>query len=375
MLRLVMTLMRSLLKNKTWRRWWMYFSIHVIKTHKIKLLETKGTSWKDGRVNYCGGWKANYRADILKIVFVFNFIKFGRTLLCGALKFDFSVRKMVNRPAFFKFYVPWLGEENQKIPPRFIQSLPGNWPKNWSLRDRYNNLWNVKVEMIGGDWYFRDGWAKFADDNKIKGGDMFIYEYFSHGLLDFKIHGGNACLTEGAGGRITHTPDYDPIGEVDTHENHDDNYGHDSPPEEENNPRDDDIQGERVTDGVASSSIATRRRDWYGAELMKTGFIPPPRNPYFVTKKRRGRVYELYIPVDVIKCFNLNLPENVTLIDPKGRQFPAKRKMWADQRIFYIGGWKSLCSENMVEDKDSCICEFLYNADNLCISVSFFPPK
>ncbi|XP_042060077.1 B3 domain-containing protein At5g60142-like isoform X2 [Salvia splendens] len=353
------------------------------------MYELRHTSWKDGEVNYNGGWKAIYRADMLKIVFVFNFIKFDCTHLCGALKFNFSVRKMVNRPAFFKFYVPWLGEENQKIPPRFIQSLPGNWPMNLSLRDRYNNLWNVKVEMIGGDWYFKDGWAKFGDDNKIKGGDMFIYEYFSHGLLDFKIHGGNGCLTEGAGGRITHTPEYSPIGEGHAHENYEDNDDHDSPPmplpvppvqvqvppPEEENSRDDHIQGERVTDGAASSTITTSRHDWYGAELMKTGFIPPPQNPYFVTKKRRGRAYELYIPVDVIKRFNLRLPENVTLIDPNGRQFQAKRKMWADRRMFYSGGWKILCIQNMVEDNDSCICEFLYNADDLCISVSFFPPK
>ncbi|XP_047951960.1 B3 domain-containing protein REM21-like isoform X2 [Salvia hispanica] len=266
----------------------------------------------------------------------------------------------------------------KKIPPRFMQSLPGNWPKNWSLRDCYNNLWNVKVEMIGGDWYFKDGWAKFIDDNKIKGGDMFIYEYFSHGLLDFKIHGGNGCMTEGAGGRITQSPDCSPIDEGHTHENDDDNDDHESPPEEEN-PRDDQIQGGRVTDGAAScckcKTKTTSGRDWYGAELMKTGFIPPSPNPYFVTKKRRGRAYELYIPVEVIKSFNLKLPENVTLIDPKGRQFPAKRKMWADQRMFYIGGWKSLCVVNKVEDEDSCICEFLYNADDLCISVSFFPPK
>ncbi|XP_042064206.1 B3 domain-containing protein At5g60142-like isoform X1 [Salvia splendens] len=310
---------------------------------------------------------------------------------------------MVNRPAFFKFYVPWLGKENQKIPPRFIQSLPGNWPKNLSLRDRYNNLWNVKVEMIGGDWYFKDGWEKFADDNKIKGGDMFIYEYFSHGLLDFKIHGGNACLTEGAGGRITRTPDYGPIGEGHTHENYDDKDDHDSTPEGEN-PWDDQIQGERVTDvkeanhrvahtvdeesrddaplelardGTASSSKRYVRRtyDWYGVDLFKTGFIPPSPNPYFVTQNLRNRAYEFYIPMDVIKSYNLKLPENVMFLDPKGRQFPSKRKMWADQRTFYTGGWKSLCNVNNVEDKDSCICEFLYNADDLWISVSFSPPK
>ncbi|KAL1562780.1 B3 domain-containing protein REM20-like [Salvia divinorum] len=58
----------------------MYFPTDVIRTHKIKLpetlllvdpkgrsFETKRTSWKDGRVNYCGGWKAIYRANMLKI--------------------------------------------------------------------------------------------------------------------------------------------------------------------------------------------------------------------------------------------------------------------------------------------------------------------
>ncbi|XP_047949340.1 B3 domain-containing protein At5g60142-like [Salvia hispanica] len=285
---------------------------------------------------------------------------------------------MLNRPAFFKFYVPWLGEENQKIPPRFIQSLPGNWPKNLSLRDRYNNLWNVKVEMIGGDWYFKDGWAKFVEDNKIKGGDMFIYEYFSHGLLDFKIHGGNGCMTEGAGGQINRNIEEQPSIKIESDDgvvNHtdkpdnvpiDDNGDYDSTSEEEN-PRDDDnIQGDGTTS--SSKSKAKTTRDWYGAELIKSGFIPPPRNPYFVTKKLRTRASELHIPMDVIKSYNLKLPENVTLLDPKGRQFPATRKMWTDRRIFYIGGWKSLCNVNMVDIKDSCICEFLYNADDLCIS-------
>ncbi|XP_047948029.1 uncharacterized protein LOC125194067 isoform X2 [Salvia hispanica] len=190
--------------------------------------------------------------------------------------------------------------------------------------------------MNGGDWYFKDGWAKLAEDNKIKGGDMFIYEYFSHGLLDFKIHGGNGCMTEGVGGRITrnieeqasikielddgivnHTdkPDNVPIGEGHTHENYDDNDNQDCTPIEEN-PRDEYIQGERVTevkeanhrdahtvdedtrddaplelarDGTASSSKRIRRTyDWYGLELVNAGFITPSPNPYFVQ-----RIYSL----------------------------------------------------------------------------------
>lgn len=47
--------------------------------------------------------------------------------------------------------------------------------------------------------------------------------------------------------------------------------------------------------GMASSSKRKSRRDydWYGVEIFKTGLIPQPRNPYFVTKKRRQRAGEL----------------------------------------------------------------------------------
>ncbi|XP_047945460.1 B3 domain-containing protein At5g60130-like [Salvia hispanica] len=248
--------------------------------------------------------------------------------------------------------------------------------------------------MIGGDWYFKDGWEKLAADNKIKGGDMFIYEYFSHGLLDFKIHGGNGCMTEGVGGRITrnieeqpsikiesddgvvnHT-DNAPIGEGHTHDNYVKEANHRDAHTVDEESRD-DAPMELARDGTASSSKHIRRTyDWYGLELVNTGFIPPSPNPYFVTEKERNRGFtQLYIPMEVIKSFNLKLPENVTLLDPKGRQFSAKRMMWKDGRTFYTEGWRSLCEVNEVEEKDSCICEFLYNADDLCISVSFFPPK
>lgn len=70
---------------------------------------------------------------------------------------------------------------------------------NLVLRDRYNNLWHVKVEKVGDDWYFEEGWKSFTDENMIKGGDLLVYEYSSRGLLDFKVHDGSACLTKGVG--------------------------------------------------------------------------------------------------------------------------------------------------------------------------------
>ncbi|XP_042058917.1 B3 domain-containing protein REM22-like [Salvia splendens] len=58
----------------------MYFPKDVIRDHNIKLpntlllmdpkgrtFETTRRPWKDGRVNYCGGWKAIYRANMLNV--------------------------------------------------------------------------------------------------------------------------------------------------------------------------------------------------------------------------------------------------------------------------------------------------------------------
>ncbi|XP_047945966.1 uncharacterized protein LOC125192439 [Salvia hispanica] len=58
----------------------MYFPKDVIRDNNIRLpntllvvdpkgrkFETTRRPWKDGRVNYCGGWKAIYRANMLKV--------------------------------------------------------------------------------------------------------------------------------------------------------------------------------------------------------------------------------------------------------------------------------------------------------------------
>lgn len=79
--------------------------------------------------------------------------------------------------------------------------------------------------------------------------------------------------------------------------------------------------------------------------------------------------------MDVIKGCGLKLPEIIVLLDPKGRPFRARRKVWSDERTFYVGGWKALCRMNMVGGEDTCICEFVQKGGDLCISVSFFPPK
>ncbi|KAH6764447.1 hypothetical protein C2S51_015696 [Perilla frutescens var. frutescens] len=392
----------------------------------------------------------------------------------------------------------------QKIPIRFSQSIQGTWPANLTLRDCYNNLWQVKVELVGGTWYFKDGWAEFAVDNILQGGDMLVYEYSSNGLLDFKVHGRSACLTKGVGGGhrtksyfegepvidvVDCSDDNDDFSPTTKEENDQDDYFEgvkviDVPnaidedecdlttDEEENQPddclgvdkvidvtydsdendsfptteegdqredyevmdddtedddylptitkekqqkadpngmeamnvddhninckrepttedvnqertqeevqRDDSIPGVQVRDDGGPSTSkrkSTRDFDWYGVEIFQSGLVHQPNNPYFVTKIRKHRAYELYMPMDVIKSYGLQLPDTILLVDPRRREFRATRKMWSDGRTFYTGGWRSLCGMNQVKDDDSCICEFVQRGQELCIHVSFFPPK
>lgn len=66
-----------------------------------------------------------------------------------------------------------------------------------SLRDCNKNIWQLKIEKFGEDWYFTDGWVDFVKDNMIKGGDVLFYQYSSQGLLDFKVLGSSRCENDG----------------------------------------------------------------------------------------------------------------------------------------------------------------------------------
>ncbi|KAI3443897.1 hypothetical protein Pfo_000562 [Paulownia fortunei] len=86
-----------------------------------------------------------------------------------------------------------------EIPSVFVLSIKGALPDKVVLRDRYNNLWQVKIAKVGDKLCLQDGWPKFVEDNSIKGGDLLVFEYFSNGLFDTKMYGSSACEKKGVG--------------------------------------------------------------------------------------------------------------------------------------------------------------------------------
>ncbi|KAJ8572876.1 hypothetical protein K7X08_009387 [Anisodus acutangulus] len=112
----------------------------------------------------------------------------------------------------------------------------------------------------------------------------------------------------------------------------------------------------------AGCKRATARKvvhDYFGTDIFRSGRATRPKNPYFVTKIRAKRRDQLYIPIDVVRDYKLELPSSMTIRDPADRKFGTKLKSWKDGKIWLHGGWHNLCRWNLVGKDDSCICEFV----------------
>ncbi|KAI3443889.1 hypothetical protein Pfo_000554 [Paulownia fortunei] len=260
-----------------------------------------------------------------------------------------------------------------EIPSAFALSIQEALPDKVVLRHGYNNLWKVKVAKVGDKLYLQDGWPKFVEDNSIKGGDLLVFEYLSNGLFDTKIHGSSACEKKGIGAFKVTEEKTKSVREED--EASDDIHmlesERDDEEEEEIPSNNYSLKRKRGTSCKEKLGRIRRVADIYGTEIFRSGLAPEPKNPFFITKINPRRKGELYIPKDIINAQNLNLPEDILMVDPNGRKWSAKRKIWRDGRTYYTQGWRRLCQSNFVEEDDVCICEFVQRGRRLCMNVSF----
>lgn len=71
-----------------------------------------------------------------------------------------------------------------------------------------------------------------------------------------------------------------------------------------------------------------------------------------------------YVPVDVVRDYNLELPPKMFFRDSEGRKFETEVNIWKDGRIWLKKGWRKICRWNLVEKEDRCICEFMRGKSN-----------
>ena len=65
-----------------------------------------------------------------------------------------------------------------------------------------------------------------------------------------------------------------------------------------------------------------------------------------------------YIPIDVLRDYNIALPKKMFFRDPLGRTWPGTVSLWKDGRT-WITGWRALCKWNRVGENDTLICELV----------------
>ncbi|KAL2460204.1 B3 domain-containing protein [Abeliophyllum distichum] len=271
--------------------------------------------------------------------------------------------------SFFKFFNPMNSAERLKLPTAFSLQQPAPLPDRAFLRDKYRNLWPVKLSKVGEDWFFVDGWAKFIHDNSMVLGEFLVFKYDGDNIFDVKLLGHSGCDKKGVGGfRMSvkeETKDKGVEDEIDDSDFNSNDYMHVEDEEDEDaeygQTEEAGVEeGEAEAEQVADDRPVQRRPDPFGEEIFRSGLAIRPRNPYFVAKLRKSRRNDLYIPKETIKDFNLNnLPEEMILIDPHQRQYQAKIIIWDDGRVWYRGGWKSICNVNFVREEDWLICEFV----------------
>ncbi|KAL7097086.1 hypothetical protein ACP275_10G121000 [Erythranthe tilingii] len=281
-----------------------------------------------------------------------------------------------------------------RLPSAFTLSVQGALPERVFFQDRYENTWQVKVEKVRSRLYFGDGWTDFVEDNGIRVGHIVFFEYSGNGLFKTKIHDSTACKKKRFGAckaekhrkkavnEEREAPKYiEENREIkmenegnDVDDNYEFNYDNMADDVEEEIPTNDRApeMEQETTTGEKKKRTRTRRvTDIYGREIFKAGLMPVPVNPYFVTKINTKRKGELYIPKEVVRDNILDLPDEIVMIDPHGRTWTAKGKIWKDGRRYYTRGWRRLCQRNFVEDEDICICEFIETGQSLIMDVSF----
>nr|GLL46587.1 B3 domain-containing protein At5g60130-like isoform X2 [Ipomoea trifida] len=271
-----------------------------------------------------------------------------------------------------------------------MESMRRNLKRKVLLRNREKKIWEIELSKIGDVMFFGNGWEKVVKDNCVLNGDHLFFIYNSCGaLFDFFVVDPFGCEKIGVDGEHARVVEFIRNGSGD--KSHDvfvleadiccivkkyvkkeqDIDTNMVITEEDDNCNNDDHDAlyhekKRYNNHDSSNSSGSKRDasvkksttpEHFGADLFLSGRYIQPENAYFVTKMRRKRRHNLYIPKEVIMDYNLRLPPSVTLRDMGGREWTSHVRVWRDGRTWLSGGWRDLCDTNLVGNKDRCICK------------------
>uniref|UniRef100_M1DCJ6 B3 domain-containing protein n=1 Tax=Solanum tuberosum TaxID=4113 RepID=M1DCJ6_SOLTU len=285
---------------------------------------------------------------------------------------------------FFKVFNPKTSAKRMKIPTGYTNYKNEKLPRKVFLRDRYGNMWPIRVTKQGRDIYFKYGWEKFIEDNNMEFADFLIIDYDWKGIFDFKLLGINGCVKNGAGGKkkgeemnVEHEKSVESKEKtwVSDSSNSSSDYDSDEHYMVEEDVVKEDVEMKQETHKRASCSKRRyveeeedEKREGEGEEKEAQEEEDEEENEGAGTYTKKVQHSKVgcqksnackYIPMDVLRDYKLELPPSMTIRDSACREFETRVSKWTDGRIWLLGGWRNLGRFNLVEKDDRYICEFV----------------
>ncbi|XP_020255318.1 B3 domain-containing protein Os01g0723500-like isoform X1 [Asparagus officinalis] len=103
---------------------------------------------------------------------------------------------ILDRPSFFKVMI---GDFtcSLRIPPEFKKHLGETITQRpVVIRSSQGRRWRIKLGIVGGNLYFRDGWERFVSASSVTEGDFLVFFYDGDFGFDVIIYGTTCCSEE-----------------------------------------------------------------------------------------------------------------------------------------------------------------------------------
>ncbi|CAA0832760.1 B3 domain-containing protein [Striga hermonthica] len=83
-----------------------------------------------------------------------------------------------------------------RLPPQFVKDHDEDLSEKVELFTESGDSWTVKIERIGPDRYFTDGWSRFAEDYNLKSMEFLVFRLTGRSKFEVLVYDISGCHKE-----------------------------------------------------------------------------------------------------------------------------------------------------------------------------------
>ncbi|CAN8244383.1 unnamed protein product [Cochlearia groenlandica] len=259
---------------------------------------------------------------------------------------------------FMKVYLPGGSGDDLELPISCNSFIPKSLPRSVTVRSVSGKMWRMALIKCCGDdderYALVDGWKRIAKDEDLNGGDFLAFEFDGSRSFNFCIYDvRTTCKRTRTSSLLTKKSK---IGSVDNEEE-----------EEESRSGDDVVVLEDDNDDVdLDDDVEVIDMEESNDDVDERRYLDECENPCFEMTINPKKKSQLHIPAYIIKDYDLNFRESITVVDPLARKFGTlarKIKIQTNGSVF-VKGFGSVIRRNKVKITDKLIFELKKSGSN-----------